>query len=55
MVICFLFKKKSILVLIIYLVFFFVIVGMLSYWGFEVLFRKELKNNLVLRVELLVI
>ncbi|CFW17537.1 sensor histidine kinase [Vibrio cholerae] len=46
-------KKKSILALTIYLAFFLAIVGTLSYWGLEVPFRKELKNNLALRAELL--
>ncbi|EOW9219917.1 hybrid sensor histidine kinase/response regulator CqsR [Vibrio cholerae] len=46
-------KKKSILALTIYLAFFLAIVGTLSYWGLEAPFRKELKNNLALRAELL--
>ncbi|MEF2481882.1 hybrid sensor histidine kinase/response regulator CqsR [Vibrio mimicus] len=46
-------KKKSILALTIYLAFFLAIVGTLSYWVLEVPFRKELKNNLALRAELL--
>ncbi|MFG0606838.1 hybrid sensor histidine kinase/response regulator CqsR [Vibrio mimicus] len=46
-------KKKSIIALTIYLAFFLAIVGTLSYWGLEVPFRKELKNNLSLRAELL--